>query len=141
MLSYRTGGSGDWKAEGNPGNGYLMVEVEGVPYWADAIGQIPFTLNEYRNVLGRTKNSEMAAGETIDMGKRFGNGSLLNIFFPSPDNNNSYDNAIIKRSVDWAKNRYSLKPIRMPNRQYEIGVNDYSPNNMRVYTIKKGNRK
>ena len=63
-----------------------MVEVEGVPYWADAIGQIPFTLNEYRNVLGRTKNSEMAAGETIDMGKRFGNGSLLNIFFPSPDN-------------------------------------------------------
>ena len=76
MLSYRTGGSGDWKAEGNPGNGYLMVEVEGVPYWADAIGQIPFTLNEYRNVLGRTKNSEKAAGETIDMGKRFGNGSL-----------------------------------------------------------------
>ena len=51
--------------------------------------------------------------------------------------NNSYDNAIIKRSVDWAKNRYSLKPIRMPNEQYEIGVNDYSPNNMRVYTIKK----
>ncbi|GAB6950300.1 hypothetical protein JCM15640A_18850 [Hoylesella timonensis 4401737 = DSM 22865 = JCM 15640] len=143
MLSYRTGGSGDWKAEGNPGNGYLMVEVEGVPYWADAIGQIPFTLNEYRNVLGRTKNSEKAAGETIDMGKRFGNGSLLNIFFPSPDNSNSYDNAIIKRSVDWAKNRYSLKPIRMPNGQYEIGVgkNDYSPNNMRVYTIKKGNRK
>ena len=143
MLSYRTGGSGDWKAEGNPGNGYLMVEVEGVPYWADAIGQIPFTLNEYRNVLGRTKNSEMAAGETIDMGKRFGNGSLLNIFFPSPDNSNSYDNAIIKRSVDWAKNRYSLKPIRMPNGQYEIGVgkNDYSPNNMRVYIIKKGNRK
>lgn len=47
MLSYRTGGSGDWKAESNPGNGYLMVEVEGVPYWADAIGQIPFTLNEY----------------------------------------------------------------------------------------------
>lgn len=27
----------------------------------------------------------------------------------------------------------------MPNGQYEIGVgkNDYSPNNMRVYTIKK----
>ena len=72
MLSYRTGGSGDWKAEGNPGNGYLMVEVEGVPYWADAIGQIPFTLNEYRNVLGRTKNSEMAAGETIDMGSDLG---------------------------------------------------------------------
>jgi RHS repeat-associated protein len=143
MLSYRTGGSGDWKAEGNPGNGYLMTEVEGVPYWSDAIGQIPFTLNEYRNVLGRTKNSEKAAGETIDMGKRFGNGSLLNIFFSFPDDGNSYDNAIIKRSVDWAKNRYSLMPIRMPNGQYEIGVgkNDYSPNKMRVYTIKRGSRK
>lgn len=143
MLSYRSGGSGDWKAEGNPGNGYLMVEVAGIPYWADAIGQIPFTLNEYRNVLRRTKNSEIAAGETIDMGKRFGNGSLLNILFPSPDNSNSYDNAIIKRAVAWAKKRYSLQPIRMPNGQYEMGVgkNDYSPNKMRVYTIKKGNRK
>ncbi len=103
MFSYRAGGSGDWKAEGNSGNGYLMVEVEGVSYWTDAIGQIPFTLNEYRNVLRRTKNSERAAGETIYVGKQFGNGRLLNLFFPSPDNSNSYDNAIIKRAVDWAK--------------------------------------
>ena len=139
MFSYRAGGSGDWKAEGNSGNGYLMVEVEGVPYWTDAIGQIPFTLNEYRNVLRRTKNSERAAGETIYVGKLFGNGRLLNLFFPSPDNSNSYDNAIIKRAVDWAKKRYTLKPICMPNGHYEIGVgkNDYSPNNMRVYIIKK----
>lgn len=139
MFSYRAGGSGDWKAEGNSGNGYLMVEVEGVPYWTDAIGQIPFTLNEYRNVLRRTKNSERAAGETIYVGKQFGNGRLLNLFFPSPDNSNSYDNAIIKRAVDWAKKRYTLKPICMPNGHYEIGVgkNDYSPNNMRVYIIKK----
>ena len=139
MFSYRAGGSGDWKDEGNSGNGYLMVEVEGVPYWTDAIGQIPFTLNEYRNVLRRTKNSERAAGETIYVGKQFGNGRLLNLFFPSPDNSNSYDNAIIKRAVDWAKKRYTLKPICMPNGHYEIGVgkNDYSPNNMRVYIIKK----
>ena len=48
-----------------------MVEIEGVPYWTDAIGQIPFALNEYRNVFERSKNSEIAAGETIDIGKKF----------------------------------------------------------------------
>ena len=81
-----------------------MVEIEGVPYWTDAIGQIPFTLNEYRNVFERSKNSEIAAGETIDIGKKFGDGSLMNIIFPSPDNSNGYDNAMIVRAVNWAKN-------------------------------------
>ena len=33
MLSYRSHGSGDWKAEGKPANGYLLVEIEGIPYW------------------------------------------------------------------------------------------------------------
>ena len=33
MLSYRFHGSGDWKAEGKPANGYLLVEIEGIPYW------------------------------------------------------------------------------------------------------------
>lgn len=34
----------------------------------------------------------------------FGNGSLINIILPSPDNSNSYDNAMIRRAVKWAKN-------------------------------------
>ena len=56
-----------------------------------------------------------------------------------PDTSNSYDNAMIKRAIDWAKNRYSLSPVRTSNGGYEIGVvrKDYSPANMRVYTIKK----
>ena len=33
MLSYSSRGSGDWKAEGKPANGYLLVEIEGIPYW------------------------------------------------------------------------------------------------------------
>lgn len=98
-----------------------MVEIEGVPYWTDAIGQIPFALNEYRNVFERSKNSEIAAGETIDIGKKFGDGSLMNIIFPSPDNSNGYDNAMIVRAVNWAKKRYRLTPTRMPNGQYEMG--------------------
>ena len=38
MIDYRTGGDGDWKAKGKPGDGYLMVAVDGLPYWTDAIG-------------------------------------------------------------------------------------------------------
>ena len=129
----------DWKAKGKPGDGYLMVEVDGVPYWTDAIGQIPYALNEYRNEFRKSKNSEFAAGRTLELGQQFGNGSLWNLLFPSPDTSNSYDNAMIKRAIDWAKNRYSLSPVRTSNGGYEIGVvrKDYSPANMRVYTIKK----
>ena len=116
-----------------------MVEIEGVPYWTDAIGQIPFALNEYRNVFERSKNSEIAAGETIDIGKKFGDGGLMDIIFPSPDYSNGYDNAMIVRAVNWAKKRYRLTPTRMPNGQYEmrVGKTSYSPKNMRAYTIKK----
>lgn len=116
-----------------------MVEIEGVPYWTDAIGQIPFALNEYRNVFERSKNPEIAAGETIDIGKKFGDGSLMNIIFPSPDYSNGYDNAMIVRAVNWAKKRYRLTPTRMSNGQYEmrVGKTSYSPKNMRAYTIKK----
>ena len=141
MWCYGNNGSGDWKAQGKPGNGYLMVEVDGIPYWTDAIGQIPFALNSYRNIFKKSKNSEIAAGETIESGKVFGNGKLLNIIFPSPDNSNNYDNAMIKRVTEWAKKRYKLIPIRMSNGEYKIGMGktNYSPQNMRVYTIKKKN--
>ena len=33
MWHYHKGGNGDWKAEGKPANGYLLVEIEGIPYW------------------------------------------------------------------------------------------------------------
>ena len=90
-------------------------------------------------VFERSKNSEIAAGETIDIGKKFGDGSLMNIIFPSPDYSNGYDNAMIVRAVNWAKKRYRLTPTRMPNEQYEmrVGKTSYSPKNMRAYTIKK----
>ena len=109
-----------------------MVEIEGVPYWTDAIGQIPFALNEYKNVFERSKNSEIVAGETIDIGKKFGDGSLMNIIFPSPDYSNGYDNAMIVRAVNWAKKRYRLTPTRMSNGQYEmrVGKTSYSPKNV-----------
>ena len=131
MISYRSGGSGVWKAEGKPGDGFLLVEVDSIPYWADAIGQIPYTLNEYRNVYKETGNADIAGRKTIEYGYRFGNGSLLNILFPSPDTDNNYDNAIIIRSINWAKNRYSL------DNEKKLIKNDWPSDKMKVYNIIK----
>ncbi len=103
MFSYYKGNSGDWKAEGNPGNGYLMVEVEGMPYWADAIGQLPFAINCFKNELESTKgNVDLARKATISTGQKWGSGTL----FGKSDNTNSYDNVMIKRGINRAKNYY-----------------------------------
>ena len=141
MLSYRSHGSGDWKAEGKPANGYLLVEIEDIPYWADAIGQIPFALNDYRNYYKNSFDSEFAARSTIADGAQFANGSLWNVIFPSYDYSNTYDNAMIKRAVDWTKHRY----YKSVEHRYFLGIdfpnrvmkkNDYPANNMGVYILK-----
>ncbi|MEZ7674129.1 RHS repeat-associated core domain-containing protein [Prevotella sp. 20925_1_30] len=141
MLSYRSHGSGDWKAEGKPANGYLLVEIEGIPYWADAIGQIPFALNDYRNYYKNSFDSEYAERNTIADGAQFANSSLWNLIFPSYDYSNTYDNAMIKRAIAWAKHRY----YKSVEHTYFLGIdfsnrvmkkNDYPANNMGVYILK-----
>ena len=141
MLSYRFHGSGDWKAEGKPANGYLLVEIEGIPYWADAIGQIPFALNDYRNYYKNSFDSEYAERNTIADGAQFANGSLWNLIFPSYDYSNTYDNAMIKRAIAWAKHRY----YKSVEHTYFLGIdfpnwvmkkNDYPASNMGVYILK-----
>ena len=141
MLSYSFRGSGDWKGEGKPANGYLLVEIEGIPYWADAIGQIPFALNDYRNYYKNSFDSEYAERNTIADGAQFANGSLWNLIFPSYDYSNSYDNAMIKRAIDWAKHRY----YKSVEHTYFLGIdfpnwvmkkNDYPASNMGVYILK-----
>ena len=141
MLSYRSHGSGDWKAEGKPANGYLLVEIEGIPYWADAIGQIPFALNDYRNYYKNSFDSEYAERNTIADGAQFANSSLWNLIFPSYAYSNTYDNAMIKRAIAWAKHRY----YKSVEHTYFLGIdfsnrvmkkNDYPANNMGVYILK-----
>ena len=58
MLSYRPGGSGDWKDSDNPGGGYQLTEMEGVPYWTDAIGQIPFAIDKFTDDLKTQKRKK-----------------------------------------------------------------------------------
>ncbi|MBK7479017.1 MAG: hypothetical protein IPI69_04270 [Bacteroidales bacterium] len=48
MMSYRQGGSGDWKASKEGAAGYFLVTVDGKPYWADAIGKSRSLLIKYR---------------------------------------------------------------------------------------------
>lgn len=104
MFEYRSNGDGDWKAVGKPGNGYILVTVGGMPYWTDAIGQIPFTLNEFRNCLKYYGDYDLAEKETLRIGKKFGDGNILG----TSDNSNSYDNEMIKRAIKWAKSRYKI---------------------------------
>lgn len=129
-LSYRTGGSGDWKATGNPGDGYLMVTVDGMPYWADAIGQIPFALNTYRNSLVYFLNPTYAEYETIKIGQKFGTGDVLKSILGKPDNSNNYDNEMIRRAVKWAQKRYIINGRNPWNNNGIIKVTNFSPQNL-----------
>ena len=48
-ISYAKGLAGDWKASSKGGAGYLLVSIEGTPYWSDAIGQIPFAVDTFKD--------------------------------------------------------------------------------------------
>jgi hypothetical protein len=84
------------------GDGYLLTEFDGVPYWTDAVGQILFALNMYRNALSKTGDPSRAAKETVETGKEWGGGRPF-----SADRSNSYDNSMIRRAVGWAQKRYA----------------------------------
>lgn len=123
MLSYRTSGAGDWKAKGKPGDGYLLVTVGSMPYWTDAIGQIPFTLNQFRNCLKTFGRYDLAEKETLRIGIKFGDGNLCG----EADSSNSYDNEMIKRAIQWAKYRYVIVGTDKWNRTSIIKTTNYSP--------------
>ena len=67
--------------------------------------------------------------------------ALINLIFPSYDYSNTYDNAMIKRAIDWTKHRYyksvehtSFLGIDFPN--WVMKKNDYPASNMGVYILK-----
>ncbi|MDY3315918.1 hypothetical protein PG630_01150 [Riemerella anatipestifer] len=126
MFDYRSGGAGDWKAEGKPGNGFLLSEVNGTPYWTDALGQIPFAVDKFTDELESTGSVEKARLRTIEVGKQFGDGIGIR-----SDNSNGYDNAMIKRAINWAAKRYKVgikKGLFFDT--YILKKTDYSSNNL-----------
>jgi len=128
MISYRTGGAGDWKADGKPGDGYFLVTVDGEPYWGDAIGQIPFAVDKFTDDLESTGSVESARESTIATGQRFGDGSLLG---GESDDSNSYDNAMIRRAISWAAKRYIIvdSPCKK-SENYTIERAEYPASNL-----------
>ena len=78
LINYATiyfgGKKGDWKKAENGAKGYRLVSMEGIPYWADAVGQLPYAINIYRGFLQLTHNKAKAKNATINMGYAFHRG-------------------------------------------------------------------
>ena len=73
-ILYARKNKGDWKEVDDGAKGYLLVSMEGIPYWADAVGQIPYAINIYKGFLQLTQNKVKAKNATINMGYAFYDG-------------------------------------------------------------------
>ncbi|HFL1537093.1 TPA: hypothetical protein ACG1QB_001861 [Enterobacter asburiae] len=98
-LSFRPKGEGDWKNNRVGGDGYLLVMINKIPYWTDAVGQIPFAIDTYR----MAKNIP----STVETGMMWGTGKRTDI----ADRTNTYDNFFVLRGALYASQRftYSIK--------------------------------
>ena len=94
MYEYRREGSGDFKE----GKGFLCT-VDGIPYWTDVIGQIPFAINCYKDQLMNGKSHQEAAEITQIFGHLFAKGTPR-LKDKQP---NDADNWMIKRVCTWAR--------------------------------------
>lgn len=129
-LSFSSRLSGDWKASYLGGDGYLMVLVDGEPYWTDAIGQIPFAVDTYRDYLEKSGDVDKAIAETVNTGIAYGDGNPL---MPRADMTNEYDNYMILRGALWAAENFKLSKQKrtiegnIGGRTYEPTVTVYEP--------------
>ena len=106
MISYRTGGSGDWKERSSGGDGYFLVTVGGQPYWGDAIGQIPFAADYVTDLLDDGLSMDDAILKTIDVGRNHGGGQISG---RKRDNSNGYDHYFVLRAAYWAAWNQTMK--------------------------------
>ncbi|MCT4535171.1 hypothetical protein [Halodesulfovibrio sp.] len=95
-ASYASYMPGDWKRASGGADGFLLVMIDRLPYWADAVGQLPFAVGIYRF----KRNLE----KVIRIGMEYATG------LPGPvDTSNEYDNFFILRGALFAKKMYSFK--------------------------------
>jgi hypothetical protein len=112
LLGYAWNGAfNDWKAHKEGADGNYLVTVGGRAYWGDAIGQIPFAINQMRSNLQSGQDMNGAIKSTIESGKRFGGG-----LFGSADNSNSYDNFMVMRGALFASQRFTV--LKVPKVEY-----------------------
>ena len=119
FVKYFSGRSGDWKAVDNGAKSYRLVSMEGIPYWADAVGQIPFAINTYKAFYSFANNHTSAKNAVVNIGYIFSKGKsseLLDLrkyiqwntnidlkFYEEnpnpPSDKDSYDNKMILRAI------------------------------------------
>jgi hypothetical protein len=104
-ISFAKDLPGDWKANSEGGDGFLMVIVGSAPYWTDGIGQIPFAVDTFRKYLEELRNKPAAVRESVLTGMEYGDG---NPFAPAGDATNEYDNFMVLRGALWASENFQL---------------------------------
>ncbi|GFM70551.1 hypothetical protein [Pseudomonas capsici] len=104
-LSFMPTMSGDWKHSPEGGSGFILVMIEGEPYWADGVGQIPFATDTYRLYLEETKQQEASILKTVETGMKYGDGLPI---FPKADFSNEYDNYMVLRGALWASENFDI---------------------------------
>ncbi|MDV7024833.1 hypothetical protein R4P48_19415 [Atlantibacter subterranea] len=104
-LSFSKGMPGDWKASQKGGAGYLLVQIDGKPYWTDAIGQIPYAVDTFRFYHSIEK--------TVETAKSWADGTPQSEY----DNTNTYDNFFVLRGALYASKRFSYT-ITQSERSY-----------------------
>ncbi|CAM4357560.1 hypothetical protein [Pluralibacter gergoviae] len=101
MLSYRNKGSGDWKYVADGGAGFLLSLINGLPYWSDAIGQIPFAVGAYR--YSHTIEATVKTGMTWATGKPW------DALMQNSDASNEYDNFFVLRGALYANKNFFIQ--------------------------------
>jgi hypothetical protein len=126
MAEYATGFSGDWKASSDGARGYFLITVNDYPYWADAVGQIPYAVANFRNQIEEHGNEEQAIFETIETGRTYGDGNLIN---PERDDSSKYDIFFVLRGALGASKAFNA--IKTNKNDYTVTINkSYSPNGL-----------
>lgn len=96
-YSYYKNMKGDWKQNPHGGDGYLLVLIADIPYWTDAVGQIPFAVDTYRE----TKSIV----NTVKTGIEWGSGTLTG----EMDYTNEYDNYFVLRGAIYSSKNFSYE--------------------------------
>lgn len=129
-------GTGDWKASKKAGSGYYLCFIEGLPYWTDAVGQIPFSIWDYK---AKCKNGVEKNGAIKWVGYEgaiAATGKTKDILTLNIDKSKTYDNFFILRGSIWASNKYSINTFSTgksyPAVEIKLMENNISPSLLKV---------
>lgn len=102
-FMFHNGMSGDWKKQETGGDEYLLCLAEGDPYWADALGQIPYAVDTFRLYGQQTNDKDWSIRKTGVTGLEWANGNWKG---EDHGTQNVYDNFMIIRGALWASENF-----------------------------------